>query len=101
MPFAIWKSFGLPRASVRLKELPVGKKAEPITPLRKSRPTPAAILGIVSTPFVVIVLPAIVHAHGVQEARYSPPIPGWLFLVGGGLAVALSFFPSGRRIGGR
>ena len=31
------------------------------------------------------------HAHGIQEVRYSPPIPGWLFLVGGGLAVALSF----------
>ncbi|MFQ5911580.1 MAG: hypothetical protein ACE5JS_00160 [Nitrospinota bacterium] len=36
-------------------------------------------------------LPTFLHAHGIQEVRYSPPIPGWLFLIGGGLAVALSF----------
>jgi hypothetical protein len=41
--------------------------------------------------FLVLVFPNLLHAHGISEARYSPPIPGWLFLVGGGLAVALSF----------
>ncbi len=40
---------------------------------------------------LLFTFPTPLHAHGIQEARYSPPIPGWLFLIGGGLVVALSF----------
>ena len=38
-----------------------------------------------------ILFPNHLSAHGIQEIRYSPPIPGWLFLIAGGLIVALSF----------
>ncbi|MFQ5692473.1 MAG: hypothetical protein ACE5IM_05445, partial [Nitrospinota bacterium] len=61
---------------------------------------PAARLFPAAVLFLVWLFPGLLHAHGVQEARYSPPIPGWLFLVGGGLAVALSFVLVSLRAGG-
>lgn len=54
--------------------------------------------GLVILFILGILFPEILCAHGIQEVRYSPPIPGWLFLIAGGLTVALSFLLVNLRI---
>lgn len=40
--------------------------------------------------FVLLAAPGIAHAHGFGQ-RYDLPLPLWLYLLGAGLTVALSF----------
>ncbi len=66
--------------------------SHPVDPGIAGRPFPGPLtLALTSALPLLFAFPTPLHAHGIQEVRYSPPIPGWLFLIGGGLVVALSF----------